>query len=49
MQTPSGGSSHCTFRKSGSKSVTIPKQAPVKKDYVKLVKEIVESEEENNA
>ncbi|MBQ9581712.1 MAG: hypothetical protein IJR21_05005 [Synergistaceae bacterium] len=48
MQTPSGGSSHYTFRKAGSKSVTIPRQAPVKKDYVKLVKEIVESEEENN-
>ena len=44
MYAPSGGSSHCTFRKPGCRPITIPKHKPVKKTYVRLVKEIVESE-----
>lgn len=45
MKQPSGGSSHCTFRKAGHSPITIPKHEPIKKVYILLVKEIVESEE----
>ena len=37
MRQPNGGSSHCTFRK----------HEPIKKDYVMMVKEVVESEVSN--
>lgn len=36
--------SHCTFRKEGCRPVTIPKHEPIKKVYVEMVKEVIESE-----
>lgn len=47
MHAPRGGSSHYTFRKSGRPPITIPKHEPIKKVYVQMVKEIVESGEED--
>lgn len=47
MDAPRGGSSHYTFRKAGCKPITIPKHEPIKRVYVEMVKEIVESEEKN--
>ena len=44
MNAPKGGSSHCTFRKAGCKPITIPKHEPIKRIYVEMVKQIVESE-----
>lgn len=43
---PGSGSSHMTFRKKGKPIITIPKHKPIKKVYLKLVKELVEREEE---
>lgn len=48
MYAPRGGSSHYTFRKSGCRSITIPKHEPIKKVYVEMVKEIIEGEESPN-
>ena len=50
MKRPSGGSSHCTFRKSGLNPITIPLHEPIKTVYVMMVKEVIETEEsyENN-
>lgn len=48
MNAPRGGSSHYTFRKSGCQPITIPKHEPIKKVYVEMVKQIVESEENND-
>ena len=48
MHIPRKGSSHCTFRKSGCMPITIPKHEPIKRVYVEMVKQIVESEEENH-
>ena len=48
MNVPKGGSSHCTFRKQGCQPITIPKHEPIKRVYVELVKQIVESEESNS-
>ena len=45
---PGGGSSHVTFRKPGCALITIPKHEPIKPVYVKMVKEIVESEEKSD-
>ena len=45
MDGPSGGSSHKTFRKPGKLPITIPQHEPIKKAYVKKVKAIIESEE----
>ena len=45
MKQPNGGSSHYTFRKDGHTPITIPKHEPIKKIYVLMVKQIVESEE----
>ena len=47
MNAPRGGSSHYTFRKPGALPITIPKHEPIKKIYVQMVKEIVESEASN--
>ena len=47
MRQPSGGSSHCTFRKAGCAPITIPMHEPIKKVYVMMVKEVVESEVSN--
>lgn len=44
MRAPKNGSSHYTFRKSGCQPITIPKHEPIKKVYVEMVKQIVESE-----
>ena len=44
---PRGGSSHYTFRKPGCMPITVPKHEPIKKVYVEMVKEIVESEAEH--
>ncbi len=44
MKAPKGGSSHYTFRKAGCRPITIPKHEPIKRVYVEIVKEIVESE-----
>lgn len=45
MQSPQSGSNF-SFRKKGRAVITIPKHKPIKKVYIKLVKNIVESEEE---
>ena len=44
MTAPRSGSSHYTFRKPGCNPITIPKHEPIKKVYVLLVKEAIESE-----
>ena len=48
MSAPRRGSSHYTFRKNGSAPMTIPKHEPIKKVYVLMVKEVIESEEKND-
>ena len=48
MEQPHGGSSHSTFRKTGCSPITIPKHEPIKVTYVRMVKEIIESEENNS-
>ena len=48
MNTPRSGSSHYTFRKKGCMPITIPKHEPIKKVYVELVRQIVESEAKND-
>ena len=48
MSAPRGGSSHFTFRKSGCTPITIPKHEPIKKVYVEMVREVVESEAIHN-
>ncbi len=47
MNTAKGGSSHATFRKKGCSPITIPKHDPIKKVYVEMVKDVVESEDAN--
>lgn len=44
MRQPRHGSSHYTFRKSGCAPITIPKHEPIKRVYVEMVRQIVESE-----
>ncbi len=44
MNAPRGGSSHYTFRKPECRPITIPKHDPIKKVYVEMVREIIESE-----
>ena len=41
------GSSHYTFRKPGKSPITIPKHEPIKRIYVKMVREVVEEENSN--
>ncbi len=48
MNSPKGGSSHYTFRKPGCQPITIPKHEPIKKVYVESVKQVVESEVQND-
>ena len=48
MNAPRSGSSHYTFRKKGCMPITIPKHEPIKKVYVEMVKQIVESEKRND-
>lgn len=44
MKGSGGGSSHFTFRKPGCAPITIPKHEPIKTVYIKMIREIVESE-----
>ncbi len=44
VNVPRNGSSHYIFRKSGCQPITIPKHEPIKKVYVELVRQAVESE-----
>ncbi len=48
MVAPRGGSSHYTFRKPDCQPITIPKHEPIKKVYVEMVKQVVESEANND-
>lgn len=48
MNAPRSGSNHYTFRKDGCAPITIPKHEPIKKVYVLMVKEVIESEAKNN-
>lgn len=48
MHTPRSGSSHYTFRRPGCQPITIPKHEPIKKVYVEMVRQVVESEVQNN-
>ena len=48
MERPHGGSSHCTFRKSGCSPITVPIHEPIKVAYVRMVKEVIESEGQND-
>ena len=48
MKQPKSGSSHYTFRKPGCMPITIPKNEPIKKLYVEMVREVVESEAKNH-
>jgi hypothetical protein len=47
MSGPASGSSHKTFRKAGCFPITIPQHEPIKKVYVEMVRDVVESEERN--
>ena len=47
MNAPKGGSSHYTFRKQGCMPITIPRHEPIKKVYVEMVRQVVESEVNN--
>lgn len=44
MYAPHGGSSHYTFRKPGCQPITIPKHEPIKRVYVGMVRDVIESE-----
>ena len=46
MYAPSSGSSHYTFRKQGKMPITIPKHKPINKVYIRMVKDVIENEEE---
>ena len=48
MEGLAGGSSHKSFRKKGKTTITIPQHDPIKKAYVEEVKNIIESEDDNN-
>ncbi len=45
MKGPASGSSHKAFRKPGCQPITIPVHEPVKRVYVIMVKEVIESED----
>ena len=50
-KSPKSGSSHVTFRKPGNRPITIPRDCPINKVYVELVREAImkhESEESEN-
>ena len=47
MTAPKRGSSHYTFRKDGCNPITIPKHEPIKVVYVKMVKAVVEEDNNN--
>lgn len=47
MASPNSGSSHYTFRKTGCNPITVPKHEPIKVVYVKMIRDVIESESEN--
>lgn len=47
MNSPRTGSSHYTFRKQGCQPITIPKNEPIKRVYIEMVRQVVESEEKH--
>lgn len=47
MNSPRTGSSHYTFRKQGYQPITIPKNEPIKRVYIEMVRQVVESEEKH--
>jgi len=47
MGAPRSGSSHRTFRKPGCPSITIPVHEPIKRIYIIMVKEAIESEDDD--
>ena len=47
--SPRSGSSHCTFRKKGCHTITIPRHEPIKRTYVEMVRQVVESEADDGA
>ncbi len=48
MYAPSSGSSHYTFRKEGCSPVTVPKHEPIKKVYIRIVRDIIICESEDD-
>ena len=46
MYSPKGGSSHFTFRKKGQGIITIPKHKTIKRVYIKLIRDVVQKEEQ---
>ena len=48
VKQPKSGGSHYTFRKPGCMPITIPNHEPIKKVYVEMVKDVVESERDRN-
>lgn len=44
MDGTSGGSSHFTFRKLGHNPITVPKHEPIKKCYIKIIRDAIEQE-----
>ena len=48
LKAPKSGSSHYTFRKPGAVPITIPKHEPIKKVYVEMVRQVIESEEKKH-
>ena len=48
MSGSASGSSHKTFRKPGCSPITIPMHDPIKRAYVEIVKNAVESEENDD-
>lgn len=48
LNAPKSGSSHYTFRKSGAIPITIPKHEPIKKVYVEMIRQVIESEEKKH-
>ena len=48
MSGPRSGSSHKSFRKPGHASITIPQHDPIKRVYVEMVRDMIESEESND-
>jgi len=48
LRGPRGGSSHYTFRKKGCMPITIPQHEPIKRVYVEMVRQVIESEEKRD-
>ena len=48
MSGPAGGSSHKTFRKRGEQPLTIPRHEPIRRIYIVMVKDAIESEDKKD-